>query len=146
MLKHLVVLVRFFCFWLVLALLDRLIFIAFNWSAFSQHSWSENLGPFYQGLRMDASLAAYISAIPLLFYLSKWLFPKLKLNKNLAINYTRFFILFFALTCVVNLNIYREWGSKINYRSLEFVFDAPQEALASSLSSPLLLSFFIISS
>ena len=144
MLKHLVVLVRFFCFWLVLALLDRLIFIAFNWSEFSQHSWSENLGPFYQGLRMDASLAAYISVIPLLFYLAKWLFPKLQLNKNLAINYTRFFILFFALTCVVNLNIYNEWGSKINYRALDFVFDAPQEALASSLSSPLLLSFFIM--
>lgn len=144
MLKQLVVLVRFFCFWLILSFLDRLIFILFNWSIYSQYELSEITGPFYHGLRMDASMAGYISAIPLLFYLAKWIFPALKINKRLPITYTRFFILIFALTSVINLNIYREWGYKMNYKALDFAFEAPQEALASSLSSPLLLSFFIL--
>src|SRR5690606_21417114 len=36
------------------------------------------------------------------------------------------------------------WGTKVNYRTFEFAIHSPKEALASSGSSPLLLSFTIL--
>ncbi|WP_207422297.1 LTA synthase family protein [Desertivirga brevis] len=48
------------------------------------------------------------------------------------------------MVTVINFNIYREWGSKINSRAFEFLVSSPGEAFASSVSSPLFLSFVIL--
>lgn len=54
--------------------------------------------------------------------------------------YTYFFVILFSILGIANLLIYKEWGSKLNYRALDFGFTAPAEALASSLSSPIVFA------
>jgi phosphoglycerol transferase MdoB-like AlkP superfamily enzyme len=50
----------------------------------------------------------------------------------------------FSFISVINFNIYREWGSKISYKVIDIAIHSPNEALASSASSPILLSLFIL--
>lgn len=142
MLKSARVLLCFFCFWLIFFLIDRSVFLIF-FSDKLRASPYEVIETFIHGLRLDASTAVYISAIPLLVYIILWFFPKLKLPLLVPRIYVYFTISLIALISVINLNIYREWGSKINYKAIDFGLSTPNEALASASSSPLLLSVMI---
>ncbi len=144
MLKHLNVLVRFYAFWLFLFFVDRFLFIIYYSAKLSENTWAENLAPFYHALRLDFSMAAYISLIPLLVYIVKWIFPKMPLNQFIPRVYTWIFIVIFAIISVANLNIYREWGAKFNYRAIDFAWNSPNEAMASSASSPIFSSLVIL--
>lgn len=93
---------------------------------------------------MDASMAGYISAIPFLIYISIWLFPKLKFPNRFLSIYTYTLISFTALFTLVDINIYREWGTKLNNRAIEFFLNSTSDAIASSASSPVLASFTCI--
>jgi phosphoglycerol transferase MdoB-like AlkP superfamily enzyme len=137
-------LIRYFCFWLIFFFLERLVFILYNSGKLASQSFSEIAPAFLYGLWMDCSMAAYISAVPLLLFLISWYFPKLYISANILRYYTWVLVVICALLTVVNFNIYREWGTKVNYRSFELAISSPKEALASSGSSPLLLSFSIL--
>lgn len=89
-------------------------------------------------------MAAYISVIPLIVYIILSSFPKFRIPKLLAKGYVIFFILIFSIISVANLNLYREWGSKINFSALDLALNSPKEATASISSSPILLSLFVI--
>lgn len=93
---------------------------------------------------MDASMAGYISAVPLLIFLVLWNFPKLKLRALYIKIYVYSLIILFSLLSVISLNIYREWGSKINSRAIDLFFTSTNEAVASGSSSPVLLSLLIL--
>ena len=45
-----------------------------------------------------------------------------------------------SVLAVVDFNIYREWGTKLNYRAIHVFFKSPYEVMISSGSSPVLLS------
>ncbi|HXI00792.1 MAG TPA: sulfatase-like hydrolase/transferase [Sphingobacteriaceae bacterium] len=142
MLKTLQVLLRFVCFWLIFFFIDRSIFLIFfsDKLAVSPH---EVVSTYVNGLRLDFSTAVYISAIPLLIYIVLWLFPRLKLSTSVPRAYVYITISLITLISVINLNIYREWGSKVNYRAFQLAFSSPNEAFASAASSPLFLSVLI---
>ncbi|MFN0289967.1 LTA synthase family protein [Pedobacter helvus] len=99
---------------------------------------SQKLAAYYHALRLDFSTAAYLSVIPLLIYTFWYFTDREKINFNWARKYNAIFIVLFSLISVVNLNIYREWGSKINSRAVEFAIRTPNESLASGASSPIL--------
>lgn len=88
-------------------------------------------------------MTAYLCIIPLLVFIFCFLSKKTIVNLNWINLYNKFFIVCFSLLAVINFNIYREWGSKVNERAFGFLIDTPNEALASSASSPLLLSGII---
>ncbi|MFM6975243.1 MAG: LTA synthase family protein [Sphingobacteriaceae bacterium] len=144
MLKHLNVLIRFLLFWIAISFLDRLVFVSYFASKLADNSLLENTEPFLRGLRLDLSLAGYLSLLPLLVYLFKWIFPSVQVPVFIGKTYTGILICLMAMISIANLNIYREWGSKLNYRALDFAFSAPNEAMASSASSPILLSFLLL--
>lgn len=93
---------------------------------------------------MDASMAAYICALPLLASLIIWFVPSLKLPAKILRWYTGVLIVLFSIICAFNFNIYREWGSKINYKAIDFAFNSPNEAIASGSSSPVLASLLTL--
>lgn len=144
LLKTIWTLIRYFCFWLIFFFLERLTFILYNLKKLSGESLSEISPAFLYGMWMDASMAAYICAIPLLIFLISWYIPKLRLSSALLKYYTWVLLSLCAFLTVINFNIYREWGTKVNYRAFEFALNSPSEAMASSGSSPLILSFFIL--
>jgi phosphoglycerol transferase MdoB-like AlkP superfamily enzyme len=144
LLKTVWTLLRYFCFWLLFFFLERLVFILYNLNKLSGQSLSEIAPAFMYGMWMDASMAGYLCAIPLLFFLVTWYIPKLRISRRFLKYYTWTFLVICSLLTVINFNIYREWGTKVNYRAFEFAINSPTEAMASSGSSPLVLSFFIL--
>jgi phosphoglycerol transferase MdoB-like AlkP superfamily enzyme len=144
MFRSLIFFVRFFAFWLLFFLIDRLLFLFIFRQKLKGIPFSERALTMYHGLRLDISMTAYLCIIPLLVF-SFWLLSnKPTLHFNWVKLYNKFFIVCFSLLAVINFNIYREWGSKVNERAFGFLIHTPNEALASSASSPLLLSVIIL--
>ncbi|MFN0257709.1 LTA synthase family protein [Pedobacter ureilyticus] len=105
---------------------------------------SQKLAAYYHALRLDFSTAAYISVIPLLVY-TFWHFTnREKVNFNWVRIYNAILIVLFSIISVINFNIYREWGSKVNSRAIEFAIRTPNESLASGASSPIFLTLFVL--
>ncbi|WP_395805524.1 LTA synthase family protein [Daejeonella sp.] len=144
MLKSFFVFIRFYLFWLLFFFLDRLLFLIYFSDRISHIGLGEIGSTFLYALRLDSSMIAYISVIPILFYLILLFLPRYKFPVNIGKYYVLFFVLIFSIITIFNLNLYREWGSKINYRALDLAFNSTKEAVASSSSSPILLSLSIL--
>lgn len=138
MFKSLIFFARYFLFWLLYFAVDRFIFMFVFHIKLRNITLSQKLAAYYHALRLDFSTAAYLSVIPLLIYTFWYFTDREKINFNWARKYNAIFIVLFSLISVVNLNIYREWGSKINSRAVEFAIRTPNESLASGASSPIL--------
>lgn len=143
MFKSLIFFVRFFLFWLLFFAIDRFLFIFIFHKKLRSIALSEKLASFYHALRLDLSITAYLAVVPLFIFLF-WFWKNNKtVNFNWLSIYNTTFIVIFSLISVINFNIYREWGSKINEKVFSFVINTPNEALASSASSPLILTVLI---
>jgi len=89
-------------------------------------------------------MAAYLVVIPLLYFIF-WYFSKRNMvNFRWVAIYNKVLIILFSIIAIVNFNVYREWGTKINDKIISYAVDAPHEAIASSASYPLLLPFFLL--
>lgn len=135
---------RLFSFWIAVFFLNRLIFLAFHQNQLSGISLTEPVKSFFYGLSLDISAACYLMIFPFLLFVLTQGFRERKLAEKIIFYYHISFIALIAILNGIDLNIYREWGSKLNNRALEFLFLSPGEALASSASSPLFLSLLII--
>ena len=143
MFKSLIFFVRFFLLWLLFFAIDRFVFMFIFHKKLRDIPLSDKFYTYYQALRLDLSMAAYIAVIPLIVYLV-WLFTKRKIiNFNWVVNYNRVLIILFGFFSIINFNTYREWGSKINYSAVAPIIFTPKEAIASSGTSPFLFSMFI---
>jgi phosphoglycerol transferase MdoB-like AlkP superfamily enzyme len=146
MLKSLLFFIRFFLFWLLFFFIDRLIFLLVYHQKLALVSFSETAATFYHALPLDLSMTAYLAIIPLLSYVY-WILNGRKIVELKWVSvYNKILIFLFGIISVVNFNIYREWGSKVNAKALDFAFTSPKEAMASSASSPvgLSISLFIL--
>lgn len=144
MLKSFIVFARFFLFWMVFFFLDRIIFLAYFSDKLANVSLKEISNIFWNAIRLDASMIAYISAIPLIGYIILLFLPRFHLPKLTGKAFVIFLLAIFSLISVFNLNLYREWGTKINYRALDLAFNSTKEAVASGSSSPVWLSLGIL--
>lgn len=133
----------YFLFWVFFFALCRTTFIIFFYKKWEGEGLAEMFRSYWSGLPMDFSAAAYIALLPLfvwgLFYVLKKQVPAAAMNF-----YLLFFIVLYSLLTIADFNIYREWGSKINYHAFKVFFETPRLAMVSSSSSPLLLSFFVL--
>jgi len=144
MLKSFVVFGRFYLFWIIFFFLERLIFLIYYSERIAYLGFTEIISTFWHALRLDFSMAAYISAIPAIIYVSLLLLPSVRFPKILAKVYVVFFVILFSIIGISNLNLYREWGTKINFRALDMAISSPKEAIASTSSSPVILMFSIL--
>jgi phosphoglycerol transferase MdoB-like AlkP superfamily enzyme len=144
MLKSLFVFTRFFLFWILFFFLERLLFLVYFSDRLTHIGIGEIAITFLYALRLDASMIAYLSVIPLIFYLVLLFLPRYKFPEIIGKYYVLFFVFIFSIISVFNLNLYREWGSKINFRALDLAFNSTKEAIASGSSSPILLSLSVL--
>lgn len=143
MVKNISFVVRYLLFWMLFFLFERTVFVIYNWGDFASLNFADSFKLYANGAWMDISAAGYITALPLLVFVLLWIF-KIKRFPVLAIKiYSWVMVVLCAAITVVNFNIYREWGTKINYRVLEFIFGSPKEAMASTGSSPWGLTVFV---
>jgi phosphoglycerol transferase MdoB-like AlkP superfamily enzyme len=141
--KTLFSLVSYYLLWIAIFFLERLVFIGHFYSKIFPISVKEFLSIFLYSLRMDASMAAYICVIPLLFYMISWFVPALKASVKLLKVYSLLILLLSALIMAVNLNIYQEWGTKLPYKAISTLIEYPYEAYISASSSPILGPFIL---
>jgi phosphoglycerol transferase MdoB-like AlkP superfamily enzyme len=143
MLKTFFIFLRFYLFWIAFFFLDRALFLIYFAGKLKGAPAADIARTFIYGLWMDASAAAYVCAAPLVIALIGWIAPSLRLSRKWAKNYVFTILVVFGILTIANFNIYREWGTRINFKALDFLFTAPTEAFASSASSPILGSFLI---
>ena len=144
MLKALIFFARFFIFWLVFFLLDRVIFVCNFLKDIHGGTFTEIIAVAWHGIRLDLAAAAYIISIPLLWFVISYLIAGREKEMAWLRPLNKVFIVLFSAIAVINLNIYREWGSKVNAKAIGFAFSSPNEALASSASSPIFFSLGVL--
>ncbi len=146
MFKSLIFFARYFFFWLLYFAIDRFIFMFIFHKKLRDIPLTEKIAAFYHAIRLDVSVAAYFAVIPLLFYIFWYLSKRQIVNFSWVKKYNIVLIVLFTFISVLNFNIYREWGSKINSRVIELAILTPSESIASGGSAPtfLVLSVFII--
>lgn len=145
MIKSLSFFIKYFLFWIFFFFINRLLFEIWYASTFLVYSsLNETLKTYLYGLRMDASMAAYFCVLPFFVFIAVWMIQKAKFPIRLLNIYTYILISLTALFTLVDVNIYREWGTKFNNRAVEFFLNSTSDAIASSASSPVLASFICI--
>lgn len=131
----------YFLSWVIFFDLLRIIFLIYHFNKTKQLSFTTILSSFWYGLRMDMSVAAYILAPVCLFVLLSLFihfFRRLIIYKV----YTFVTLLLVALVSFFDLEIYSQWGFRIDATPLKFL-STPKEAFASVSHLPLLFLFII---
>lgn len=114
--SHILFLLSYFLYWYVLFLFDRTAFLISNWSKFEDKS--DILYSYLYGIRLDASLACYLIALPFLFFIIQLLFIKKPVSPWWLRGYTLVPTVLFALITIVNNPLYESWGEKISKRAI----------------------------
>jgi len=135
-------LLLYFAAWVVLFLAARLLFVLYYLERTRTQSLHTTLLSFVYGLRMDASMAAYI-VLPLTVFLLVSLFVPPLRHRRIYLVYTYILLFFFTLLTLSDLEVYRSWGFRIDATPLKYL-SSPREAWASVSHLPLLLIFLIL--
>jgi len=135
---------RFGFIWLVYFLLARLLFMVYNIDLYKNLSLTSWLGAFYYGFKLDLSVTGYFLAIASLiiiidnFIRSRVLIVFLQLINGL-------FLFFSTIIVVVDIELYRNWGYRMDIAPLVFLKN-PAEAAASTDTGTylLLIALFLV--
>lgn len=120
---------------------QRLLFFVYHFKLFKDATIADQLWLFIKGFRLDLSMSGYFLLIPTVLFILHIFLPKKSVAFEKIINvYTIILVVLVLFLGIMDLSIYREWGTKLNSRAVEFLILSPGEALASSTSSPILLS------
>ncbi|HEU4570869.1 MAG TPA: LTA synthase family protein [Gemmatimonadales bacterium] len=139
---RLLFLLRYCLFWLGFFVLGKLVFLAWFYPETLTLPAGTAVGIVVHGLRMDAAATAYLAAVPfVLVTLSTfapwhWLRP-------IILGWTVPLIVFVAGLTAGDLELYREWGYRIDASWLQYL-DTPREMAASIASQPLWALVLII--
>jgi phosphoglycerol transferase MdoB-like AlkP superfamily enzyme len=135
--------VRFFIFWLLFFALTRATFEIYFHNKLKDAGFYEIAQTFLYGLRMDASATAYICIIPLLTFIINWVISSRTIKSIWLKIYVYFCLFLISLLAIIDLNIFTEWGAKVNFRAFDTLYNSPSESLSSTSSSPIALSLSI---
>jgi phosphoglycerol transferase MdoB-like AlkP superfamily enzyme len=136
-LSHFLRVVRYLLFWVLLFQLCRVTFLIYHAPLTRGLEPITTVKVFGYGFYMDAATACYLVAIPYLLWFWQLFFPRLQL-RLLIDCYSVCLASVVTLICTFDLQIYREWGVKLNAQALGYLRH-PREAAASMASSPVLL-------
>lgn len=117
-------------FWMLFFLFSRVFFLLYNWELTFQLPFAEITSTQLYGLKLDSSLTGY-----LLFFLALMLALSTSASgKHIAPIvkiYQWIYILLFTLLTVVDAELYKNWGFRIDSTVL-FYLKTPKESLAST--------------
>ena len=131
----------FFC--LLAFFLERLIAVFYFIEKIPAHRFIEYFEIFINSLRLDLSMAAYLITIPLVVVVLLQFFNKQSWSSLFFRFYQPIFIVLFLLISFVNLNLYREWGTKLNYKAIITFIDYPYEVTISGVTWALVIPFIL---
>lgn len=130
-------------FWITFMVVIRAVFMLYNHDLSAQLSAGEIVQVFLHGLKMDLSMSGYFLALTSLiltisvFTQSRWLL--LVLN-SISI----FMIVISAIIVVVDVELYRHWGFRLDTTPLFYMAGAETEAMGSVAVSVVIELFLIL--
>jgi phosphoglycerol transferase MdoB-like AlkP superfamily enzyme len=129
----------YFVFWLLLFMLGRIVFLLYQHSQSFPLPFADWISICVHGFRLDLSAAGYFTMVPVLvMMLTAWL--NYKLPYYIINTYTAIMIVVFLLITLVDLEVYKYWGSRLDSAPMRFL-NKPEEVLASSSFITLILYF-----
>lgn len=132
---------RTFTFWLLLFTFMRLIFVLVNWR-FLEGSLGHKIFLFFAALRLDFSMAAYLSAPVLLLWLVYIFIPKSGIITAARL-LTKIFSVPVVIIALINIGNYTYWETVINKRIVIYL-STPAEVAHVMSTWQLILSPLII--
>ena len=140
--KRIIYLVSYFLLLFLLLVCQKPFFMLYNGAWSKGLSFSDYIQVMWHGASLDATVAGYFTALPLLLvWVSVWL-KRVPLKKLLLPYYilTAFLL---AVTFVVDMGLYPFWGFKLD-ASIFLYLDSPEEAFASVSAGFILLRVMAI--
>lgn len=130
----------YFLFWIVYFVFARAFFLIYYFDKTQELGVSTILKTFLYGLRLDASFAAYLSAIPfLLMIFSVFINPKL-INKIIKW-YTFLVLIFISLLLLIDAGLYQAWGVRLDTSLLPYL-NTPELMISSTSTFQLVSGIF----
>ncbi|MCB2377158.1 sulfatase-like hydrolase/transferase [Hymenobacter sp. BT635] len=129
---------RYFLFWLVFFVVAKGAFLLYHFSKAAALPAGSIARIFGYGLRLDASATAYLSVLPFALFALGSALPARFFPQRLFKFYTAVLGVVVAVATVVDLDIYRAWGFRLDATPLQYL-NSPDEMAASAGSAPLLL-------
>jgi phosphoglycerol transferase MdoB-like AlkP superfamily enzyme len=111
--KRLILFVALFLFWMVFFTVARTVFMAYNYPYTGQLNFIEILKSDVHGLKMDMSMTGYFLVIYGLILTASTLFVSRALLIT-AHGFTLLFLLVSSLIVMMDLELYRHWGFRMN--------------------------------
>ena len=139
-----------FVAWLLIFAIQKPLFMAWYHGLYADTSWTDWLAVMWHGLKLDASMAGYLTIIPgLLLIAGIW-----TRRSWVRIAMKTFFIIASALVAIIfvaDMALYEFWGFRLDATPLFYFFSSPKDAFASVSwlyiimgILAILLTFFII--
>ena len=144
MLGRLKFLFYYFISWIVFFEIARLLFFLYHFGKTKSLSLSTFFQSFFYGLRMDLSMAAYI-LLPVCFFVILGVFVAFFRRSLIYKIYTALVLFFVLLIIAADLEIYGQWGFRMDATPLKYL-NSPKEVWASISHLPVfwILILFVI--
>ncbi|TAL43453.1 MAG: alkaline phosphatase family protein [Chitinophagaceae bacterium] len=135
MFRRLLFLIIYIFSWIAFFELARIFFLLYEWQYTSQTPAGLTLQSLWYGLKMDLSMASYISVPVCLFTIAGLFIPFFQRGKIYSI-YTGIILFVQFLLIVVDVEIFRAWGHRIDFTPLKYLSN-PREVWASVSHLPI---------
>ena len=120
-----------FCFWLLVMMAQKPLFMLWHHDLFVKNTLADWGRVAFHALPLDLSLAAYLTAIPMLLALTDQWVTRRPWRRFVALGYYAFASLPVAIAFVVNMGLYSFWKFPLDATPIFYFFSSPKDALAS---------------
>jgi hypothetical protein len=126
-------------FWMVFFFVFRIVFFLYHKSIYSQFQTSDLFQSVWKGMYMDLSMSSYLIVFPMVIWSLGSLIGTKRSMKWLTA-YQLILLFLVSLLISADMEIFYNWGHRIDSAIIPYL-RYPNEAIASSLSSPLRILF-----
>ena len=143
--RKLLIIVAIWLSTVLLMALQKPVFLLYYAHEAAQSSWSEWLQVIWHGLKLDMTVAGYITSLPILFLLfTQWVEVPDRIGRKILSGYFALVAFVAAVLFGVDLALYEYWGFRLDSTLLIYLSD-PKEAMASvDLWSAVRQTLFIV--
>ncbi len=142
MLKRILFILAYIFAWVVFFEIARVFFLFSTWQYASRVPAYLVFQSLWYGLKMDLSMACYIAISVCLFAIAGLFLPFFRTRK-IYLFYTGIILFIILLLIVTDAEIYKAWGTRIDFTPLKYLF-YPKEVWASISHLPVFFILFIL--
>lgn len=127
---------------IVLFILQRIGFVCCYYSSLGDASFSDILSAMYAGVSLDASMAGYLTVLPVLLG-AVVLLVKSRVAEIVEKAYFGVIAVIISLITVLDIALYSYWGFRLDMTPMFYFFSSPSSAMASATIGETVLSLAI---